>query len=323
MQKRFLLDFQEGDAVTQMFLVSRSQLRTASNGSSYIDIELCDKSGKMSGKLWRATKELFDSFKPQDFVQVRGVVEKYRDYRQLRIDSIIPARESAVDAADFMPVTDKPIEPMLKAIKDAIASVESEPLRMLLQAFFNDALFCAKFCSAPAAVTYHHPYIGGLLEHTSSVLEMGLRLLDGRPELDRDLLVTGLILHDIGKIEEFEYDRALRYSDRGKLIGHLVIGSEMIRERAAKIKDFPPHLLDLLLHLVLSHHGEYEFGSPRLPVTVEAVAVHHIDNLDAKINAFTQMRKVSADPEATWSDFSRMFQRELYIRRPSDSPEGD
>jgi len=127
--------------------------------------------------------------------------------------------------------------------------------------------------------------------------------------------VAGLILHDIGKIEEFSFDRSFRYTDRGKLIGHLVIGAEMIRERAGAIENFPPNLLDLLLHLVLSHHGEHEYGSPRLPVTVEALAVHHIDNLDAKINAFEQMRRNTPDPQATWSEFSKMFQRDLYIGR--------
>jgi len=313
MQKRYLMDFAEGDAIMQTFLVVRSQLRTAANGSLYIDLELGDRSGKMSGKFWKATRELFDTFRPDDFVQIRATVEKYKDIRQLRVESIIPVQEGMVNFSDFLPVCEKEIEPMLRKIKDAIAELASEPLRLLLQSLFNDPVICAKFCQAPAAVAYHHPYIGGLLEHTSSMLDMGLCILDSRTELNRDLLVAGLILHDIGKIEEFAYDRSFRYTDRGKLIGHLVIGAEMIRERAKGIKDFPPSLLDLLLHLVLSHHGEHEYGSPRLPVTVEALAVHHIDNLDAKINAFEQMRKNAADPQATWSDYSRMFQRELYI----------
>jgi len=321
MQKKYLMDFVEGDPVTQTFLVVRSQLRTASNGAFYIDLELCDKSGKMSGKFWKATREIFDTFGPDDFVQVRGVLEKYREMRQLRIDSIMPVQEEHVNIADFLPCTDKEIEPMLKKLKDAIATIESKPLQTLLQAFFNDAAFVGKFCMAPAAVTYHHPYIGGLLEHTSSMVDMGLKMLEARPELNRDQLIAGLILHDIGKIEEFAYDRAFRYTDRGKLLGHLVIGSEMIRDHANAIPEFPPHDLELLLHLVLSHHGEHEYGAPRLPVTAEAVAVHHIDNLDAKLNVFEQMRRNAVDPDATWSEFSKMFQRELYIGNGQRSAE--
>ena len=313
MQKKYLMDFVEGDPITQTFLVVRSQLRTASNGAFYIDLELCDKSGKMSGKFWKATREIFDTFGADDFVQVRAVLEKYRENRQLRVDSIIPVKEEHVNIADFLPCTDKEIEPMLKSIKDTIATVESEPLRALLQAFFNDAEFVGKFCTAPAAVTYHHPYLGGLLEHTSTMLEMGLKMLETRPELNRDHLLAGLILHDIGKIEEFAYDRSFRYTDRGKLLGHLVIGSEMIRDRAAAIPDFAPRELELLLHLVLSHHGEHAYGAPRLPVTAEAVAVHHIDNLDAKLKVFEQMKRNATDPDAIWSEFSKMFQRELYI----------
>lgn len=313
MQKKFLMDYAEGDPITQTFLVVRSQLRTATNGAYYIDLELCDRSGKMSGKFWKATRDVYETFGPDDFVQVRAVMEKYRDNKQLRIDSIIPVQEAYVNLRDFLPATEKEIEPMLKKVKDAIAAIAGQPLRTLLQAFFNDPVFVAKFCSCPAAVTYHHPYLGGLLEHTSSMLEMGLKMLEVRTELNRDLLAAGLILHDIGKIEEFAYDRAFRYTDRGKLIGHLVIGCELIRDRAAAIKAFPQDQLELLLHLVLSHHGEFEYGSPRLPVTAEAVAVHYIDNLDAKLNCFEQMRKNAADPQATWSEFSKMFQRELYI----------
>jgi len=313
MRKKYLMDYVEGDAVTQTFLVSGAQLRTARDGSFYIDLELGDKSGRMNGKLWKATRELFDTFGPDDFVKIRGSVETYRGRRQMRVESIMPVRDSDVDIADFLPTTEKEIEPMLQQVQNAIASVKSVPLRALLEAFFDDAGLRTKFCTAPAAVSYHHPYLGGLLEHTASMLAIGLDLVETRPELDRDLFITGLILHDIGKIEEFSYDRAFRYTDRGKLLGHLVIGAEMIRERAKAIPDFPADILDLLVHLVLSHHGQYEYGSPRLPMTVESLAVHHIDNLDAKINAFVQIKKNAADPQAAWSEYSRMFQRELYI----------
>jgi len=313
MQRRYLKDYNEGDPISSTLMVIRSQLRTSRDGSFYIDLELGDKSGKMSAKMWRVTREIFDSFGEEDFVQIRGQIETYRDQRQLRVEALAPVQAAHVNLGDFLPCTAQDPEKMLVLVKDAIASVELEPLRLLLQSFFNDAEFVAQFCKAPAAVTYHHPYIGGLLEHTSSMLDMGIKMLDCRTELDHDLLVAGLILHDIGKVEEFSYDRAFRYTDRGKLLGHLVIGADMIRKRAAEIEDFPAELLDLLLHLVLSHHGEYEYGSPRLPMTAEALAVHHIDNLDAKINAFEQIRRNSADPDATWSEYSRMFGRSLYL----------
>jgi len=313
MRRKYLMEHEDGDAIAMTLMVIRSQLRTARDGSYYIDLELGDKSGKLPAKMWRVSREVFESFGADDFVKVRGLIETYRDQRQLRVESLVPVDASHVNIADFLPCTARDVEQMLRFVKDTAASVEPEPLRLLLQAFLNDPEFVAKFCAAPAAVSYHHPYIGGLLEHTASMLEMGVKILDCRTELDPGLLIAGLILHDIGKVEEFSYERAFRYTDRGKLLGHLVIGAEMVRDRASRIDGFPEELLDLLLHLILSHHGEYEYGSPRLPMTAEALAVHHIDNLDAKINAFEQIRRNSPDPDATWSEYSKMFGRSLYL----------
>ena len=319
MQKKYLLDYTEGDCVSQTFLIARSQLRTASNGQFYLDLELCDKSGRMPAKLWRATPDMLSIAQPDDFVQVQGVVERYRENLQMKIESFRPVDEMHVNINDFLPACPKPTEPMLKYIKDTIAGMSNAPLRELVQGIFNDAAFAGRFCTAPAGISFHHPYIGGLLEHTSSMLEIGVNLLNCRPDLDADMLVAGIALHDIGKIEELSYSKAFKYTDRGKLLGHLVIGCDIIRQYAANVPDLAPERLELLLHLILSHHGQHEFGSPRLPQTAEALVVHYIDNMDAKLNAIELMKRNSTDPEAVWSEYNKMFQREIYIRSLPDA----
>jgi len=319
MQKKYLLDFTEGDFVSTTFLVARSQLRTASNGQFYLDLELSDKSGRMPAKLWRATPDMLDIARPDDFLQVQGVVERYRDNLQMKIESFLPVDEMHVNITDFLPACPKPTEPMLKYIKDTIAAMSNEPLRELVQGIFNDAAIISRFCTAPAGISFHHPYIGGLLEHTASMLEMGMNILNCRSDLDRNMLIAGIILHDIGKIEELSYEKSFKYTDRGKLLGHIAIGCDIIRQHAAKVPDLAPERLELLLHLILSHHGQHEFGSPRLPQTAEALVVHYIDNMDAKLNAIELMKRNSTDPEAVWSEYSKIFQREIYIRSLPDA----
>ncbi len=201
---------------------------------------------------------------------------------------------------------------MFAELKQIAGSIKQSHLKSLLNLFFNDKDFCRGFCSAPAAVQYHHAFLGGLLEHTLSVAKLGSNIAPLYPSLSRDLLICGIILHDIGKISELCYEKSFHYSDEGQLIGHLISGVLMVEEKAKQIDDFPKTLLDLLRHLILSHHGEYEWGSPKLPMTLEALVLHYLDNIDAKIHAFDKAISSDKDSSDNWTIYNRMLERKLF-----------
>jgi len=312
MSRQYLREIPSGSSVSMVCLVRSKALRAARNGTLYIEMELADKSGSLPTRMWNATQEVFDSLEIDGFVEVSGRIETYRNQLQMVVNSINLAREADIDLADFLPCTEHDTGKMLKELRKIASSVKRPYLKSLLDAFFADDKFCEQLATAPAAVTYHHAVIGGLLEHTLSVAELAVQVAERYPKIDRDLLIAGSIFHDIGKIDELSYHRSFQYTDSGQLIGHIVLGLLQVEERAKRIDGFPGNLLDQLRHLMLSHHGEYDFGSPKLPMSVEAVALHHIDNLDAKINAFNQIIENDRDPSTAWTEWSRMFERRLY-----------
>jgi 3'-5' exoribonuclease len=201
---------------------------------------------------------------------------------------------------------------MFSELKQIAGSIKQPYLLKLLKLFFSDKDFCRDFCSAPAAVQYHHAFLGGVLEHTLSVAKLGEKIAPLYPDLNKDLLICGIILHDIGKISELSYEKNFQYSDEGQLVGHLISGVLMVEEKAKQIDGFPKTLLDLLRHLILSHHGEYEWGSPKLPMTVEALALHYLDNIDAKIHAFNKAITNDKDSSNNWTGYNKMFDRRLF-----------
>ena len=311
-ERKLIQDLKSGDLLDQLFLLRNKALRAARNNSLYMTLELGDRSGKIEGRMWDANQELFDTFQPDDFVRVRGRVETYQGRLQLNVSSIEPRLESEADLADFLPTTTKDIGQMFDRLLEIAKTVKHPGLRQLLASFLKDDKIVAQIKRAPAAIQNHHAWIGGLLEHSLSVTELGLLTADRYPDLDRDLLVTGLILHDIGKVEEFSYDRSFAHTDSGELLGHLYIGARMIEDRAANITDLTPKTLQPLVHLILSHHGEYAYQSPKLPMTAEALTAHHLDNLDAKISAFRTAMLNDRDSESHWTEWNRMFERKLF-----------
>ena len=308
-----------GQTVDEVYLLRECQLRTTRTDKYYLHAGLGDKTGQISARMWNATEALFRALQGAEFVRVTGRAEVYQDALQLVINTIRTVNTDEVAIEDFLPTTPHDVDEMYAKLRTFAATVRNEHLSRLLASFLDDEGFSVRFRRAPAAVSYHQPYLGGLLEHTLAVTDMADYVASRYPRLDRDLLITGTVLHDIGKIEELSYARAFDYTDRGRLIGHLIIAVEMIQDRVREIEGFPQHLFDLLSHLVLSHHGEYEWGSPKLPMTAEAIALHHLDNLDAKVEAST--RAIGADRlgEGNWTEYSRMFQRMLY-RGPGSTP---
>lgn len=312
MDRTMVEDLKSGDELKQLFLLRSKALRTARNNSLYMQLEFADRTGVIPGHMWDAKQELFDTFQPDDFVLVRGRVETYQNKLQAVVQSIEPRPESEADIADFIPTTNKDIGAMFDRLIEIAKMVKDPGLRKLLASFLKDDDIAGKLRRCPAAVSYHHAVIGGLLEHTLAVSELALTVADQYPELDRDTFIAGVVLHDIGKIEEFQYERSFAYTDAGELLGHLYIGARMIEERAADIAEMTPEKVKTLTHLILSHHGEYEYQSPKLPMTAEALAVHHLDNLDAKINAFRAAMLRDRDPESRWTEWNKMFERKLF-----------
>jgi len=313
-ERKWIKDLRTGDDVEAVFLLAHKELRESRKGSLYINGDVMDRSGTMPKRKWDATEALFESVAVQDFVRIKGRVESYKDTLQLIVKVIEKVPEDTVCVSDFMPTTDQDVDKMEQGLRKVLRTVEEPKLLELLAEFFNDSDFMAKFRQCPAAVQFHHAYLGGLLEHTLSLAKLAVRVLPDYPALRKDLLLVGVFLHDIGKARELSWDRGFTYTDEGELVGHIVLGVAMLDEKARQVEDFPPPLLDSLKHLVLSHHGQYEFGSPKLPCTAEATALHYLDNLDAKMHAFHKAVQTDRDPESDWTEYSRMFGRRLYKR---------
>ena len=312
--RRLVKDLEPGERIDQVFLVREAELRTTRDGSFYIQAELGDRTGYIPARFWDATADLFTIFTSSPFVNIKGRIEVYRNELQLIIDNFRPVEESKVDFAEFLLSTGKNPSLLFGRIKEWTASIKEPHLAQLLNLFLDDASFVEDFKKAPGGKSLHHAFLGGLMEHTVSVGELGLQVCEHYPEINRDLMLTGIILHDIGKIREISSEAGFPYTDEGELLGHVVMGAMMIEEKLREIPDFPAELRQKLLHLIISHHGEYAWGSPKLPMILEAICLQYLDNLDAKMQAATRATAEAKDPESRWSERLNMFdRRRLYI----------
>lgn len=308
-----LADLRDGDAFEGFYVVRESSFQTAVNGKNYIRMVLADASASVSANIWDANRELFNLCPAGSVVKVLGAAESYKGKAQIRIGRFRPAHESEVDMDQFLPKSARDPEAMRRELFALVDSMRDKDYQRLARAFFEDAATWDRFARSPAARDLHHAFLGGLLEHTLNIAAMASAFaVDDRVE--RDLLLIGALLHDIGKIDELEAKFTIEYTNRGKLIGHLVIGAEMAAERAAKLADFPEEKLELVQHLILSHHGKYEFGSPVLPKIPEAFALHHLDNLDAKVETAAKLINAVTDPEKEWTDYSRALETQLFAK---------
>jgi 3'-5' exoribonuclease len=312
MPRKFISQLNGGTTIDEIFLVQNKDLRTTKNGSLYIQTQLSDRTGMIDARMWDASTPFFESLGNDTFLRIKGRTEIYQNKIQLIIKHISKTNQEDIKLEDYLPGTEQDVNKMFSELKQIVSSIKQPHLKNLLNLFFSDKDFCRGFCSAPAAVQYHHAFLGGLLEHTLSVAKLGDTIAPLYPELNRDLLICGIILHDIGKISELCYEKNFHYSDEGQLIGHLISGVLMVEEKAKQIDDFPKTLLDLLRHLILSHHGEYEWGSPKLPMTLEAITLHYLDNIDAKIHAFNKAISGDKDPSDNWTNYNKMFERKLF-----------
>lgn len=310
----FISQINKNSRVEGVFLVKEKHMGVTKSGTPYLSLRLMDRSGDINARVWEDAVEYDRLFDKDDFIVISGRSSVYQGAMQVTITDLKKCAAEEVDLPDFLPASTFPIERMLDELRSVIADVRDKHLRALLGSFFDDPEFVALYSGAPAAKALHHVSIGGLLEHSLSVARLARMAADNYDHINRDLLLTGAILHDVGKIHELSYKRVFDYTDVGRLIGHITIGAEMITEKANQIKGFPEELKIVLKHMILSHHGEYLYGSPKRPKTVEALMLYYLDDLDAKVNAFQQFLAKDADNESSWSVYHKLFER--YIYRP-------
>jgi len=312
MKSLYVKDIKAGEKIKASFLVMEKNLAYSQKGAAYLSVRLRDKTGDMEGRVWDNVAALDPVFRKGDIVFVQGRAVSYRDAIQLSVLDIRRMEETELDPWDYFPACKGNVEEMFDALKGHAASVENPWLKKVLEGFLNDGELAERLKRAPAAKGFHHAYLGGLLEHTLSMVQILDFLASHYPTVNRDMLIAGGILHDIGKIEEFSYDRAIDYTTPGRLVGHIMMGVEMIDRMIAAIDGFPKELALELKHVVLAHHGELDFGSPKRPKTVEALIVHFVDDLDAKVMAFQEFIRNSGGDASEWTPFHRFFERFLY-----------
>ncbi len=317
------LEESEGKEVEAIFIVSRSEHRQTSTGSPYISLIFSDRTGQINAFLFEHVDELSEVLKRGNVVRVRAFVEKRKNQLQLKVQEAKLAEK--YDIKDLIPVTPHDIEKLFASLNKYLSTVEDPYLRALLEEVFTDTDFIKRFKEAPAAMKYHHNYIGGLLEHTVSILKLADVISTVYPDVDRDLLLVGALLHDIGKVWEYRFTPFIEMTDEGRLIGHIVLGYEYVQDKihavSKKMGGFPEELKLRLLHLILSHHGELAKGSPVEPRTVEAQILHHLDYLDSRVWMFD---KASQYPEKTgsgWSEYWRPLERSIFIGKVKGPPE--
>jgi len=317
MGRRTVSELGSQEAVHETFQASNKQLRSNRNGNLYLMLDLSDRTGTIGARLWNATESVYQSFQNGDFVRVQGTTQVYQGALQLIATDVAPVPENEICSEDFFALTPEKIDSLVDRIGQKLRSIEDPELLQLAEAFLADEPLFDRLRRTPAGVKHHHAYPGGLVEHVAQLLDVVDRVADCYPELDRDLLIMGAFLHDLGKVVELSSDHGLAYTDEGQLIGHVVIGVRMLAEKVAVAekslgKPISEDKRLRLEHMIISHHGEYEFGSPKLPMTLEAVALHYLDNLDAKLQSFTQLMKDDRNIESNWTNFQPALGRKLY-----------
>ncbi len=318
-QPRCIKELRSGDALDQVFLVRDKDLRTTRSGDLYISLTLCDRTGRLPGRMWQATESIYGGIPTEGFLRVKGRVEDYKGSPQVIIEGCRPVPAEKVDLADYLPATEKDVEEMWSELLGILRAVKSKPLRRLIKAFVEDRELVSAVKHAPAAMEMHHPFVGGLLEHTLNVARAARALLPLYPQLNADLVLAGVFLHDIGKSAELSAETAVKYTDRGQLVGHITIAAIWLDEKAAAVAEetgqpFPQDLLDVLTHIILSHHGVHEYGSPKLPALPEAFFIHYLDNLDAKMWMTTNAIASDPDPDSSFTSYMRQLQTWIYKR---------
>ena len=312
MSKQFVSEIKDRDPVNAVFLVKDKILAMAKNGKPYMNLRLMDKSGDIEAKVWDNTELLDKQFDKNDFVTVRGKASVYMNKMQVVIAEIVKVPEEQVVLADFLPESPRDAAEMRQELIDTVAALGNPHLKGLMEAFLADEPFMRLYSQAPAAKGMHHVYLGGLLEHSLSLVKLTKVIVPLYGGINEDLLTVGALLHDVGKIYEMSFERAFDYTDAGKLLGHITIGVELVDEKIRQVEGFPRELALLLKHMLLSHHGQYEYGSPKRPKTIEATILNYLDDLDSKINGIRAHIAKETASTSRWTAHHRLYDRYFF-----------
>ncbi len=318
MAHKFISQIGPGEQVNDIYMIREPILRSTTRGDLYIAMYICDRTGQLNGRMWQASEATYNSLPKPGFVRIQGRSEVYQNNLQIVINNIAAVDAEKVSLEDFLARTDKDVNQMFEEVKVVVGRIKNTQLKALADEFLSDTELMERFRKAPAAAKLHHSYLGGLLEHTHKMLQVATAILGFYPQIQSDLVLAGIFLHDIGKTEELSYDMAFSYTDSGQLIGHIAKSLLMIHQKAdaltAKGVKIEQEVVDALGHIILSHHGQYEFGSPKLPATPEAFMVNYIDDLDAKINqVVTAIDNETSD--SNWTGWQNTLQTRLYRKR--------
>lgn len=309
MKSPYLSELQPNQTVSGTFLVSYKDVRQKKSGDPYLSLTLTDRTGELDAKMWDNAAEALNTFERDDFVRIKGLLQIFQNRPQLTLHKIQAVPESEVDLADYLPASKRDRDEMFREVQGWIAGMSEPHLKHLLEAIFADEEVALAYRTAPAAKTVHHNWIGGLIEHVLSLCNLAKTSAAHYPHIDFDLLLTGVLLHDIGKIRELHYARSFGYTTEGQLLGHIQIGVQMVLDKMRLLPDFPPRLRDLVVHMILSHHGELAFGSPKLPMFPEALLLHLLDNMDSKMECMRAL--IDRDPQlqGVWTGYNSALDR--------------
>lgn len=321
MPRRFVNEIQDGETIEEVFVLADKQLRANRNGDTYLLADLRDKTGSLHGLLWNITEESVAHVNTGDYVKIRGKAQLYNGNLQVILTRVEGVDESAIDLQDFQQGSSQDIDEMFERLTRFLLSLQDPQLRGLMECFLQDEMLMDHLKNVPAGVKAHHAYLGGLLEHIVTLMEGADRLAGLYPSVNRDLLLVGVFMHDLGKVRELAYDGTFSYTDEGQLIGHLIIGIEILNEKTQELASagtpMDEEKILRIKHMIASHHGTYEFGSPKLPMTPEAILLHHLDNIDAKVNEFTAMIESDPNRQSHWTPFNPRMDRKLFKGIPT------
>ena len=322
MGRRYINQLGHQEAVDDIYVASGKQLRPNRNGNLYLQVELSDRTGKLSARMWNASESIYRGFDDGDYVHIEGTSQLFQGAMQLIATRITKADPGEVDPTDFMTQSPADNEVLCKQVAELLRSLGDKHLRSLAEQFLADKDLMQRFARAPAAIKHHHAYVGGLLEHVAKLMQIVERIKDLYPQIDRDLLLLGVFLHDLGKVDELDADPVPAYTDRGQLVGHMVIACEMLDEKIRETETtsgeaFPREKALRLKHMIVSHHGTLEFGSPKVPMTLEAIALHYLDSLDAKLQSFSHLINDDPNVDSAWTVYNPGLGRKLFKGQPS------
>jgi 3'-5' exoribonuclease len=309
MKSPYVNELQPNQVITATFLVHIKDIRQKKTGEPYLSLLLGDRTGELEAKMWDNVTDVLESFSRDDFVKVKGLLQIYQNRPQLTVHKMMRILDSDVDFSDYFPSSERDPDEMFAELRGIVEAIQNPHLRQLLDCFLNDETIARLYRIAPAAKSVHHAFLGGLLEHVLSLCHLCKMTSQHYRIVDLDLLLTGAILHDVGKIEELTYDRSFGYSAEGQLLGHIVIGLRMVNERLQRFPDFPPRLRTMVEHMIVSHHGELEFGSPKVPLFPEALLLHHLDNLDSKMECMRATIAKDRHADGCWTSYNPSLER--------------